>query len=158
MKPSKVQFNRIKSILEVQFPNLKVKQILVNIDIVLSRKTNRIKEVNEISENKKLLLFALRPNDGHLIPSLYGAQKILDTGYEGNRVIMSNDSCPFIQQGKSAFCKHVVEVDHNVIPNSEVFILNPNRELIAIGTALQPGYAMLQMQSGIAVKTKKYKK
>lgn len=133
-------------------------QILNNIEIKLSRKTNRIKEVYEVSEKTKSLIFALRPNDGHLIPSLHGAQRILDTGYEGNRVTMNEDSCPFIKQGKSAFCKHVIKVDDNVIPNSEVFIMSPNQELLAIGTALQPGYAMLEMQSGIAVKTRKYKK
>ena len=156
LKPSKVQFDRILSILNVQFPGLDVIQIINNIEITLSRKTNRIKEIYQLSEDSKSLVFALRPNDGHLIPSLFGAQMILDTGYKGNRVIMSEDSCPFIQQGKSAFCKHVLKVDENIVPNSEVFILNPDYELIAIGTALQPAYAMLQMNSGIAVKTKKY--
>jgi uncharacterized protein with predicted RNA binding PUA domain len=156
MIPSYVQKERIKAVLGVQFPGFDSSRILNNIEITISRKTKRIREIHEVDKEKKSLLFVLRPNDGHFLPTLYGAQRMIAEGYEGSRVIMSKDSSEFVKKGKSAFCKHVVKVDSNIQPNSQVFLMDPDLKLLAVGTAIQPGYAMLDLKSGVAVKPRKY--
>ena len=65
-----------------------------------------------------------------------------------------NDAAPFVSEGKSAYCKHITKVDDNIIPEIEVLLMSEENTLLAIGTAVQPGYAMLQLESGIAVKSK----
>ncbi|MHA2030320.1 MAG: PUA domain-containing protein [Candidatus Kariarchaeaceae archaeon] len=158
MIPSFVQLERIKAVLSVQFPGLDSSNILNNIEIMLSRKTKRIREVYDIENDSKTLLFVLRPNDGHFLPTLYGAQQIINTGYQGQRVIMNEDASQFIRKGKSAFCKHVLKVDDGIQPNSQVFLMDVDSNLLAVGTAIQPGYAMLKLKAGVAVKPRKYVK
>ncbi|MCE7735283.1 MAG: hypothetical protein GPJ54_10425 [Candidatus Heimdallarchaeota archaeon] len=158
MEPSAIQFERIKAILAIQFEGLNSSSLLQNIDITISKKTKRIKEIFELKDDSKELLFVLRPNDGRFLPSMYGAQRILDTGFQKNRVIMNHEASSFVKKGKSAFCKHVIQIDDNIHPNSEVFILDPDLNLLAVGSASQPGYAMIELQAGIAVKPRKYLK
>lgn len=156
MKPSTIQLERIKVILAMQFEGLDSSSLLQNIDITISKKTKRIKEIYEVKDESRELLFVLRPNDGRFLPSMYGAQKILDTGYQSCRVIMNREASSFVKTGKSAFCRHVLKVDDNIQPNSEVFLLDPDLNLLAVGSASQPGYAMVELQAGIAVKPRKY--
>lgn len=158
MEASAIQLERIKVILAMQFEGLDTSSLLENIEITISKKTKRIKEIFDVKEGEKNLLFVLRPNDGHFLPSLLGAQKILDLGYQAHRVIMNSDSTPFVKKGKSAFCKHVIKVDDDIQPHTEVFLLDPDMNLIGVGSALQPGYAMLELDAGIAVKPRKYVK
>lgn len=158
MKPSNIQLERIKAILAMQFEGLNSSSLLQNIDITISKKTKRIKEIFEVKDDAKKLLFVLRPSDGRFLPSMFGAQRILDTGYQNCRVIMNHESSAFVKTGKSAFCRHVIKVDDNIQPNSEVFLLDPDLNLLAVGSAAQPGYAMIELQSGIAVKPRKYLK
>jgi uncharacterized protein with predicted RNA binding PUA domain len=140
-----------------QFPGIKTDLIFEDIEIEVSRKTRRIKHVYDSSVGQKILLFSLRTSDGRLLPSMEAARRILLSGYLGNRVFMNEESTPYVSKGKSAFCKHVVKVDGNIYPQSEVFLVDNQGKLIAVGTSVQPGYAMLQLQSGIAVKPRQHK-
>ncbi|MHA2171114.1 MAG: PUA domain-containing protein [Candidatus Kariarchaeaceae archaeon] len=157
MKPSQLQRSQISTVLMAQFPTIKTDLILNDIEIEVSRKTRRIKQVYESNMGQKILLFSLRTSDGRFLPSMEGARRILQSGYKGNRVFMNEESVPFVSKGKSAFCKHVIKVDENIYPQSEVFLVDPQGNLIAVGTSVQPGYAMLQLQSGIAVKPRQHK-
>ncbi|MFV2014415.1 MAG: PUA domain-containing protein [Candidatus Heimdallarchaeota archaeon] len=156
MNPSAIQLERIKVVLTIQFPGLNSSSLLQNIEISISKKTRRIKEIYEVKDDSRKLLFVLRPNDGRFLPSIYGAQRILDTGYQGHRVVMNQEASIFVKKGKSAFCKHVIKVDDDIQPNAEVFLLDPELNLLAVGSAVQPGYAMLELQAGVAVKPRKY--
>ncbi len=140
-----------------QFPGLDPNKVLGKIEIKISGKTKRIKSIFDSLDNGKLL-YSLRTSDGRFLPSMEGARRMLECGYKGNRVFISDEASQFVAQGKTAFCKHVVKVDDDIFPKSEVFILNQNGILLAIGTAVQPGYAMLQLKSGIAVKPRHYYK
>jgi predicted RNA-binding protein (TIGR00451 family) len=101
-----------------------------------------------------IVLFSLRPLDGHFIPSIAGAKRILATGYRRNIVVMDHDAAPFVAKGKTAFCKFVLSADEQIVPQAEVFLLDEEDQLLAVGTALHPAYAMLQLKSGPAVRVR----
>ena len=127
-----------------------VKFEFANLNITISRKTKRIKLVCD-GDNQ---LFSLRVNDGRLLPTMEGGRYLIANGYQKNRVFVNSDAAPFVSEGKSAFCKHIVKVDDNIIPEIEVLLMSEDNKLLATGTAVQPGYAMLQLDAGIAVKSK----
>lgn len=148
MDVSTAQYLKVSQSLQLQYSGIKIE--FSNLQVEISRKTGRIRS---IIENDKLL-FSLRTSDGRFLPTMDGAQYLLSKGYNGNRVYVNDDSAPYVAEGKSAFCKHIVKCDENIVPEMEVFLLSLNDELLAVGTAVQPGYAMLQLQSGVAVKIK----
>lgn len=157
MRPSNIHLHSIYATIEIQYPGINVDALFDEIDIEISKKTQRIKSIYNIAAGEKTLFFSLRTNDGKFLPTMTGARKIVNTGYTGNRVTVSDLAAPFISSGKSAFCKHVIDASEDIFPGSDVFIFDPENVLLAVGIAMQPGYAMLQLASGIAVKTKKYK-
>jgi len=48
----------------------------------------------------------------------------------------------------------VLNVDDNIVPGLEVFVMSEDNELIAIGSSFHPGYAMKLLQNGVAAKIK----
>ncbi len=148
MKPTSAQTKKIYQTLNFQYEGINFR--FTDINIIISRKTKRIK----IIKNGDIQLFSLRTNDGRLLPTMDGGRYLLENGYKKNRVVVNNDAAPFVSKGKSAFCKHVIKVDDNIVPEIEVLLMSENNRLLAIGTAVQPGYAMLQLDTGIAVKSK----
>ena len=141
--------------LQYQFPNLDLESVLGNnLFIEVSRKTKRIKTISDDSQDPKVLLFSLRTSDGRFLPTFEGGIRILASGYRENLVMVSDDASKYVAQGKSTFCKHVLQVSSNIYPKSEVFVINNRNELLAVGTAIQPGYAMLELSSGVAVRPK----
>jgi len=158
MKPSPAHLLRIHTVLTAQFQGIQPVQILGEVDIEISRKTKRIKYIYDSSNNNKQLLFSLRTSDGRFLPSMEAARRILTSGYNGNRVYVTDEAAPFVAKGKTTFCKHVLKVDDNIVPNLEIFLLDKSGKLLAVGNSIQPGYAMLQMKSGPAVKPRHYDK
>lgn len=131
--------------------------MIENIKLQISRKTRRIKGIFKIVEKENELLFSFRPNDGRFLPSLLAGEFILQSGYCQNRVTIDDEALPFVKNGKSVFCKYIIKADDNIYPGSEVLIIDTKQNLIAIGTAIQPAFALLELKSGIGVKTKHYK-
>jgi 7-cyano-7-deazaguanine tRNA-ribosyltransferase len=157
VEKSPFQNSKINSSLKYQFIHLRLDKLLENIKLQISRKTRRIKGIFKITDNKTELLFSFRPNDGRFLPSLIAGELILQSRYSQSRVIIDEEAIPFVKNGKSVFCKYIIQADDNIYPGSEVFILDIKLNLIAIGTATQPSFALLELNSGIGVKTKHYK-
>ena len=157
MVKSPFQNSKINSSLKYQFPSIRFDSLIENIKLQISRKTRRIKGIFKIIDNENTLLFSFRPNDGRFLPSLQAGTIILNSGYSQNRVIIDDEAIPFVKTGKSVYCKYIIKTDDNIYPGSEVFILDTNNNLIAIGTAIQPSFALMELNSGIGVKTKHYK-
>jgi len=155
IQPSKFELNRIIQILEFQFPGVAT-DFLQDIFINISRKTGRIREIYREIDGKKVLLFSLRTSDGRMLPTFIGGLLIIQTGYDKNRIFIDDEAIPFIKKGKSVYCKHVTKIDDNIVPNSEVFILDNANNYLATGIAIQPSYAVLQLNLGVAVKNKHY--
>ncbi|MCY3411354.1 MAG: pseudouridine synthase [Candidatus Heimdallarchaeota archaeon] len=148
METSNPSQRKIVASLSMQYPGIDFSGFAF--DLQRSRKTGRIRSI--LLNN--ILLFSLRTHDGRYLPTIDGARFLLQQGFEHNRVYIKDEAVPFVSQGKSAYCKHVVKVDDHIYPELEVFVCSLEGELCGVGTAVQPGYAMMELDSGIAVKIK----
>ena len=81
-----------------------------DVDLVFSRKTGRIRTVS----HKGKLLCTLRI-DGGLAISVHFAQILLKSKiFRENCIEINKDAAPFVKEGRSVFCKHVVWCGKNV--------------------------------------------
>ena len=120
-----------------------------DIKITFSRKTGRIREVY----HDKKLLCTLRI-DGGLAISPYFAQMLLKSKrFKENCVEIDEESKPFVQDGKSVFCKHVVWCGKNIRIQADVPVLYKNK-VIAVGKAVLPSEIIPQMKRGVAIKVR----
>jgi len=103
-------FVKLQHSLDALFGRGSSKYLPKNIDIILSRKTGRIRTV---SHNGKL--FCTLRIDGSLAISIHFAQILLQSKtFRENCIEINKDAAPFVQEGRSVFCKHVVWCGKNV--------------------------------------------
>ena len=150
--PKQVDRERLIQTLSLQYPDLSATEImsLEGIRVIYSRKTRRVSYVYLDGEH----ILSLRTSDGRYLPTFGGACQLLKYGVDGLNILVHTDAVPFVADGRSLYNKHVLEVGSDIRPGSEVFLLSPDQELLATGISMHPGYAMLQLESGIAVKVK----
>ncbi len=123
-----------------------------NINIEKSKKTGKIRHIYD----GKTLLVNMRASDSYLILSKEGAKRLhANIPYPQNRVVVNKDSEPFALDGKSVFCKFVVDCDDNIRAKDEVLIVNEEDKLLAYGKALLGACEIEQFQTGQAIKTRK---
>ena len=123
-----------------------------NINIEKSKKTGKIRHIYD----GKVLIVNMRASDSYLILSKQGAKRLHNTmQYPKNRVVVNSDAEPFALDGKSVFCKFVVECDDNIRSNDEVLIVNEDDKLLAYGKALLGACEINQFKTGQAIKTRK---
>ena len=70
------------------------------------------------------------------------------------RVVVGDDSEPFVRDGKNAFAKFVREVDPAVRPGDEVLLEHHDGDLLAVGRAELSAAAMRDFDTGMAVKVR----
>lgn len=123
-----------------------------NINIEKSKKTGKIRHIYD----GKVLIVNMRASDSYLILSKEGAKRLHNAmPYPKNRVVVNKDSEPFALDGKSVFCKFVVECDDNIRSNDEVLIVSEEDKLLAYGKALLGACEIDQFETGQAIKTRK---
>ncbi|TKR25565.1 PUA domain-containing protein [Natronomonas salsuginis] len=79
-------------------------------------------------------------------------QRVLDA--PAYRVVVGDDSEPFVRDGKNVFAKFVREVDSQVRPGDEVLVEHEDGGLIAVGRAELSADAMIDFDTGMAVKVR----
>jgi len=124
------------------------------IAFVHSRKTGRIKQLEDRASGK--VMFTFRPN-GSIAPTLLGARAMLSSNASlGTRWIVTviNEVSEIVSSGKTVFCKHVVSCEDALRAGDDVVILNERKELLAVGRAVLNGSAMKQFKRGQAVKVR----
>ena len=123
-----------------------------NINIEKSKKTGKIRHIYD----GKVLLVNMRASDSFLVLSKEGAKRLHNAmPYPHNRVVVNKDSEPFALDGKSVFCKFVVDCDDDIRSNDEVLIVNEEDKLLAYGKALLGACEIKEFQTGQAIKTRK---
>lgn len=123
------------------------KSLPKNVEITYSRKNGRIRSVYHDGK----ILCTLRI-DGGLAISTYFAQLLLKSKkFKENCLEVSTDAAPFVEQGKSVFCKHVVWCGKNVMIGSDTPVLYKNK-VIAVGRAVLSSNMIKSMKRGVAVK------
>ncbi len=143
------QILKLKHTLDALFGNGVSKYLPKNIEIVFSRKTGRIKTVYE----KGKLLCTLRI-DGGLAISPYFAQILLKSKkFKENCLEINQDAAPFVQEGKSVFCKHVIWCGKNIRIASDTPVLYKNK-VIAVGKAILSSNMISDFNRGMAVRVR----
>ena len=120
-----------------------------DIEITLSRKTGRIRTVS----HKGKLLCTLRIN-GSLAISIDFAQTLLQNKiFRENCIEINKDAAPFVMEGRSVFCKHVVWCGKNVRVATDTPILFENK-VIAVGKAILSSEMISDFERGVAIKVR----
>ena len=142
-------FIKLQHSLDALFGSGSSKYLPKDIDIILSRKTGRIRTVS----HKGKLLCTLRI-DGSLAISIHFAQILLQNKtFRKNCIEINNDAAPFVQEGRSVFCKHVVWCGKNVCVASDTPILFEN-QVIAVGRAILSSEMISDFKRGVAIKVR----
>ena len=133
--------------LDALFGNGVSKQLPKDIELIFSRKTGRIRTVS----HKGKLLCTLRI-DGGLAISPYFAQILLKSkAFRENCIEINEDAAPFVQQGRSVFCKHVIWSGKNVRVSSDTPIIFEN-QVIAVGRSVLSSEMISDFKRGVAIK------
>ena len=125
------------------------KQIPKELEFIFSKKNGRIRNVF----HKDQLLCTLRI-DGGLAISPYFAQMLMKSKtFKENCVEVNKDAAPFVQEGRSVFCKHVVKCGKNVRISADTPVLFKNK-VIAVGRAVLSYEMISDFDRGVAVKVR----
>src|SRR2546425_4650011 len=102
---------------------------------VYSRKSGRVKQV--LHDER---LFATVKTSGAIALSVYGAAHMVRSRvFLRNCVVVKDDAVEFVKEGKSVFCKYVDSAGRDVLPRSEVAVLDRGGRGRGGGGAIIPG-------------------
>jgi len=142
-------FVKLQQSLDALFGSGSSKYLPKDIDIILSRKTGRIRTVS----HKGKLLCTLRIN-GSLAISIDFAQILLQSKtFRDNCIEINKEAAPFVMEGRSVFCKHVVWCGKNVRVTTDTPILFEN-QVIAVGKAILSSEMISDFKRGVAIKVR----
>ena len=140
---------KIKHTIDALFGNGTSRFLPKDVEIIFSKKNGRIKNA---SHHEKLL-FTLRI-DGGLAITPYFAQLLLkNKNFKENCLEINSDAAPFVLEGRSVFCKHVIWCGKNIKIGSDTPIIFQNR-IIAVGRAILSSKMIEDFQRGVAVKVR----
>ncbi len=123
-----------------------------NIQIEISKKTKKIRFI--YLEEK--MWGMIRPHDGFFLFTPDSAKFLIKTTqYPKLRVVVLPEISEFIQAGRNVFAKHVVDCDPNLIPFSEIIVVDESDVPLALGKALLNREEMLAFNEGVAVRVRK---
>ena len=90
--------------------------------------------------------------DGRFTLGLEGGHR-LDAGltYPAYRVVVDDESEPFVRDEKNVFTKFVLEVGEEIRPGDEVLVVHERGDLLAVGTAQLDAGAIEDFETGMAV-------
>jgi conserved protein with predicted RNA binding PUA domain len=138
---------KIKYTLDALFGNGVSKYLPKDIKITYSKRTGRIQHVYE----NETLLCTLRI-DGGLAITPYFAQILLKSrNFRENCLEVDADSKPFVEDGKSVFCKNVVWCGKNILIGADVPVLYRDK-VIAVGRSVLSSRMIKSLKRGAAVK------
>ena len=138
---------KLQHSLDALFGNDSSKLLPKDIEMTFSRKTGRIRTVSQ----KGKFLCTLRI-DGSLAISIHFAQMLLkDKKFKENCIEINSDAAPFVEQGRSVFCKHVISCGKNVQISTDTPVLFKNK-VIAVGRALLSSDMISDFDRGVAIK------
>ena len=142
-------FLKLQQSLDALFGTGSSKYLPKDIDVILSRKTGRIRTVS----HKGKILCTLRIN-GSLAISIDFAQTLLQSKtFRENCIEINKDAAPFVMEGRSVFCKHVVWCGKNVRIAADTPILFENK-IVAVGKAILSSEMISDFNRGVAIKVR----
>jgi uncharacterized protein with predicted RNA binding PUA domain len=102
-----------------------------------------------VADAGRLVTYAV---DGRFTLSPAGARRLLDAlDGPAYRVVVGEDSDPFVREGRNTFAKFVQQADPAVRPGDEVAVVRDDDTLLGVGRAELSGWDMLDFETGMAV-------
>jgi uncharacterized protein with predicted RNA binding PUA domain len=90
--------------------------------------------------------------DGRLRLGLAGGRRLQEAlSPPAYRVIVGDESEPYVRDGRNAMAKFVRESDPSIRPLDEVLVEHRDGDLLAVGRAELSGTGMLEFETGMAV-------
>lgn len=117
------------------------------IEITYSKKNGRIRSV---FQDEKLLC-TLRIDGGLAITPLFAQMLLKSKKFKENCLEIDIDSKPFIEEGRSVFCNHVIWCGKNIQISSDVPVLFKSK-VIAVGRAVLSSEMIQSQNRGVAIK------
>ena len=117
------------------------------IEITYSKKNGRIRSV--FYDGK--LLCTLRIDGGLAISPLFAQILLKSKKFKENCLEIDKDSKPFVEEGKSVFCQHVLWCGKNIKISSDVPVLFKSK-VIAVGRSVLSSEMISSQNRGVAVK------
>ena len=119
------------------------------IELRKSKKTGKIRNV--ISDGEHVL--SMRAGDGFYTLRLEGARRILAAVPAPHmRMAVTDDSVPFVSNGRNAMCQFTTACDEDLVPMDEVIVVDKDDNAVATGRMLLVASEIFSMKKGIAVK------
>ena len=138
---------KLKHTINALFGNGVSRYLPKDIAMTFSKKNGRIKTVSHHGK----LLCTLRI-DGGLAISPYFAQMLLKSKkFKENCLEVNQEAAPFIEEGRSVFCKHVVWCGKNIRISSDTPVLFQDK-VIAVGKSVLSSEMISDFDRGLAVK------
>lgn len=133
MKRSKKHLLQVRTMADYQFgKGCGISLFPDDVTFQLS-KTKRVRQIL----HKDLRIATVRAKDGTLTLSMYGAELVKScVPKDALKVVVCGDAVPFVSIGKTAFAKHVVDIDKNLRAGEEVLVVDESGSLIATGQLL----------------------
>ena len=117
------------------------------IEITYSKKNGRIRSVF----HDEKLLCTLRIDGGLAITPLFAQMLLKSKKFKEYCLEIDIDSKPFIEEGRSVFCNHVVWCGKNIQISSDVPVLFKSN-VIAVGRAVLSSDMIQSQNRGVAIK------
>jgi len=117
------------------------------IEITYSKKNGRIRSV--FYDEK--LLCTLRIDGGLAISPLFAQILLKSKKFKENCLEIDKDSKPFVEEGRSVFCQHVLWCGKNIKISSDVPVLFKSK-VIAVGRSVLSSEMISSQNRGVAVK------
>jgi uncharacterized protein with predicted RNA binding PUA domain len=110
--------------------------------------TGRPQQVRR-EDGKRLVSVGL---DGRVTLGPAGGQRLVDAlEFPRARVVVGDESEPFVRDGKNVFAKFVQTVDGGVRQGDELAVVHENGDLLAVGRAELDAESMRDFEAGMAV-------
>jgi uncharacterized protein with predicted RNA binding PUA domain len=142
------RLSRVRTIADYQFGKGTGKELFPDGSTFQLSRTKRVRQV--LYSGKRIA--TARAKDGFFTLSIEGAS-IIHRLLPGKklRVVVSDDAAPFVEAGKTAFAKHVTEIDPELRAGEEVLVIDKTDRLLATGQLLLSPEEILALDSGAAV-------
>jgi uncharacterized protein with predicted RNA binding PUA domain len=93
--------------------------------------------------------------DGRFTLGVEGGRRLLAAlDPPAYRVVVGEESEPFVRDGKNAFAKFVRDADPRIRPGDEIVVVDETDALLAVGRAELSADAMADFETGMAVKVR----
>ncbi|ARS90430.1 PUA domain-containing protein [Natrarchaeobaculum aegyptiacum] len=102
-----------------------------------------------LADSGRLVSFG---TDGRFTLGLEGGRRLADAlSHPSYRVVVDDESEPFVRDGKNVFAKFVLEVGEEIRPGDEVLVVHERGDLLAVGRAELGAASIDDFESGMAV-------